>query len=118
MNILNFELQSTLESMLNLLSLWRKKSCCLAVWVIKEPEAADSLHRGPVDGDGDVSVSLSLPVVYNQLLSFADVEMEVVVLAPRCQVSDLPSLGRLVAVCDQAMTGHVVTKRIDGVVVD
>ena len=52
----------------------------------EEPEAADSLHRSPIDGDGGVSLSLLLPVIHNQLLGFADVEMEVVILAPRCQV--------------------------------
>ncbi len=41
----------------------------------KEPEAADSLHRSPIDGEGGVSISLSLPVVHDQLLCFADVEM-------------------------------------------
>ena len=55
----------------------------------EEPEAADSLHRSPVDGEGGVFYSLSLPVVHNQHLPFADVEMEVVVLAQRCQGSDL-----------------------------
>ena len=51
----------------------------------EEPEAADSLHSSPVDGEGGVFYSLSLPVVHDQLLRFADIEMEVVVLAPRCQ---------------------------------
>ncbi len=32
--------------------------------------------------------SLSFPVVHNQLLCFADVEIEAVVLALRCQGSD------------------------------
>ena len=49
----------------------------------EEPEAADSLHRSAIDGDGGVSLSLLLPVIYNQPLGFADVEMEVVILAPR-----------------------------------
>ncbi len=49
--------------------------------------------------------SLSLPVVQNQLLCCADVEMEVVVLAPRCQGSDLLSV-----VSDQTDDGHVVNK--------
>ncbi len=56
----------------------------------EDPEAADSLHRSPIDGEGGMS-SLSLPVVHNQLLCFADVGMEVVVLATRCQGSDLLS---------------------------
>ena len=77
----------------------------------EEPEAADSLHRSPIDGDGGVSLSLLLPVIHNQLL--ADVEMEVVILAPRCQVFDL--LSRLVAVGDLADDGRVVSKLHDGV---
>ena len=63
----------------------------------EEPEAADSLHRSPIDGDGGVSLSLLLPVVHNQLLGFADIEMKVVILAPRCQVFDLLSVRRLVS---------------------
>ncbi len=33
----------------------------------EEPETADSLHHRPIDGDGSVLFSLSLPVVHNQL---------------------------------------------------
>ena len=33
-----------------------------------------------------------------KLLGFADVEMKVVVTAPRCQASDLLSVGRLIAI--------------------
>lgn len=116
---------------MNLLSLRREKgplSCrlCDGVGVVspaqvladvdpKEREAADSLYCRSVDGDGGVSYSLSLPVVHRRLLRFADVEMEVVVLAPRCQDSDLLSVCRLVAVCDQADNGCVVSKLCDGV---
>lgn len=42
----------------------------------KEPDAADSLHQGPVDGDGGLAFSLLLPVVHHQLLRFADIEMK------------------------------------------
>ncbi len=45
-----------------------------------EPEATDSLHNSPIDEEGGVSFSLSLPVVHSQLLCFADVEMDVEVL--------------------------------------
>ena len=41
----------------------------------KELEAANPLYRHPVDGDGGVSYSLSLPEVHNHLLGFAEVEM-------------------------------------------
>ncbi len=57
-----------------------------------EPEATDFLHYHPIDGDRGVFFFLSLPVVHNQLLCFADVEMEAVVLASRCQDSDLRNL--------------------------
>ena len=75
----------------------------------EELEAADPLYCCPVDGDGGVSYSLSLPVVHNQLLGFAEVLMEVGVLAPRCQGSDL-SVRPLVFVGDQA---NVISKLED-----
>ena len=59
--------------------------------------------------------SLSLPLVHNQLINFVEVELEVVVLAPRCQGSHLLSVRRLVAVVDQADDGRVVSKLDDGV---
>ncbi len=55
----------------------------------------------PLIEKGGVSFSLSLPVVHNQLLCFADKEMEIVVLAPGCQGSDLLSVGRLIITGDQ-----------------
>ena len=64
----------------------------------EETEAADSLHRSPIDGDGGVSLSLLLPVIHNQILCFADVEMEVVILAPICQVFDLLSVAHITIV--------------------
>ncbi|CAB1457121.1 unnamed protein product [Pleuronectes platessa] len=81
----------------------------------EELEAADSLHLGPVDGEGGVFFSSSLPVVHDQLLRFADVEMEVVVLAPRCQGSDLLSVGLLIVDGDQAYDSGVISKLNDGV---
>ncbi len=74
----------------------------------EEPEAANSLHHRPIDVKGGISFSLLLPVVHYQLLCFADIEMEVVVPAPRCQGSDLLSVGRLVIVGNQADDGHAV----------
>ena len=61
-----------------------------------------------------MSLSLLLPVIHTQLLCFADVEMEVVILAPS-QVFDLLSVRRLVAVGDQVDDGRVVSKLHDGV---
>ncbi len=43
-------------------------------------EAAHPLHRGPTDHKR--GVGLSLPEVHNQLISFAHVQRETVVLAP------------------------------------
>ncbi len=45
-------------------------------------EAAHPLHRGPTDHKRTVGPLLSLPEVYNQLFSFANVQRETVVLAP------------------------------------
>ena len=64
---------------------------------------------------GACSTPWSLPVVHDQLLCFADVEMEVVVLAPRCQGSDLHSVGLLNVGGDQAYDGRVISKFDDGV---
>jgi hypothetical protein len=47
----------------------------------KEFEAINPLNYSPVDVDGGV-LCLSFPVVHDQLLCLADVEGEVVVLAP------------------------------------
>lgn len=81
----------------------------------KEPEAADFLHRGPSDGDGAMSFSLTL-IVVNQPLSFADIEIEVFFHGPRCQGSVLLSVScPIIVICDQADDGHVVSKLIDGV---
>ena len=60
-------------------------------------------------------ISLLLPVIHNQLLGFADVEMDVVILAPRCQGSDLLFVRHLITVGDQADDGRVINKLHDGV---
>ena len=48
-------------------------------------------------------------------LCFAEVEMEVVVMTPRCQGSDLLSVGLLIVAGDQAYDGRVISKLNDGV---
>ncbi len=45
-------------------------------------KAAHPLHRGPTDHKRSVGPLLSLPEVHDQLLSFAHVQRETVVLAP------------------------------------
>ena len=61
----------------------------------EEIEALNPLHYNPVDGNRDV-VGPPFPVVYDQLLCLTDVEGEVVVLAPHCQVTDILPICRLV----------------------
>ncbi|XP_051956635.1 uncharacterized protein LOC127625397 [Xyrauchen texanus] len=57
----------------------------------EELEAADSLHRCSINGDGAV-FSVFLPEVHYKLLGSTDVEGEVVLLTPACQRSLLKSL--------------------------
>ena len=52
----------------------------------KELDTLNPLHYSPVDVDGGMLSPLS-PVVHDQLLGLTDVEREVVVMAPHCQVS-------------------------------
>ena len=54
----------------------------------KELAALNPLHSRPVDVNGGV-LRPPFPVGYSQVLCLADVEGEVVVPAPHCQVSDL-----------------------------
>ena len=58
----------------------------------EELKTADSLYCSPVDVDWGVFPPL-LAEVNNQLLCFADVEGEVVVLAPQCQFIYLFPIG-------------------------
>ena len=58
----------------------------------KELEALDTLHNSPIDVDGGVLFHLS-HTVHDQLFGLNDVEGEVGVLAPHCQVSDLFRVG-------------------------
>ncbi len=48
-------------------------------------EAAHPLHRGPTDHKRSVGPLLYVPVVHNQLFSFAHVQRETVILAPWCK---------------------------------
>ncbi len=66
-------------------------------------------------GPRGLSFSLLLPVVHNQLLCFDDAGMEVVVQAPRCQGSDLLSVGRLIVTGGQADGSRVISKLDDAV---
>ena len=73
-------------------------------------EVLDLLHYSTVDEDGGVH-SLPYPVVHDHL----NVEGEVVVLAPHCQVSDLLPVGCLIVNGDQAYHCCAVCKLNDGV---
>ena len=75
------------------------------MWTQRELQALDPLQYSLVDGG---VLSLPFPVVYDQVLCLADVEGEVVVLAPHCQVSDLFPIGCLIIVGDQAYRHRVV----------
>ena len=55
------------------------------------------------------------PIVHKRLLGFTDIEGEVVVLAPHCQVSDLHLVDCLIAIGDQAYHCRVVSELDDGV---
>jgi hypothetical protein len=50
-----------------------------------------------------MSVNPLFPLVHDQILSLADVEGEVVVLASHCQISDFLHIGWLIVVGDQAL---------------
>ena len=71
------------------------------------------LHYSPVDVNGGL-FGPPFPVVHDQLLCLAHIEEEVVVLAPHCQLSDLP-IGCLIVLGDQAYHCCVVSKLNDGV---
>ena len=79
----------------------------------KELEALNLLHCSPVDENGGV-LGPPFPLVHNRLLCLDHVEGEFVVLAPHCQVSDLP-IGCHVIVSDQAYHCCVIGKLNDGV---
>jgi hypothetical protein len=81
---------------------------------IKELEALNLLHYGPIDENRGVLIPL-LPVVHNDLLCLDHVEGEVVVLAPHSQVSDLLPIGCLIVVGEQAYNCCVIGKLNDGV---
>jgi hypothetical protein len=54
-------------------------------------------------------------VVHDQLLCLAEVEGEVVVLAPHCPVSDLLPIGCLIVVGDQSYHRCFISKLDDSV---
>ena len=80
----------------------------------KESEVINSLHGGPVDEDGGVS-SLVPPEVQTQLLCSANIEGEVVYLAPHRQSAYLLPVGCLVVVGNHASYCCVVSELDDGV---
>ena len=85
------------------------------MWTLRNLKLLTLSTVVPLKVIGDMSYSLLLPVVHNQLLGFAEVKMEAVVLAPRCQGSDLLSVRRRHDVADQAVHGCVISKPDDGV---
>ena len=67
----------------------------------EELEAVNPLRYSPFDVDGGV-LGPPFPVVHDQLLCLADVEGEVVVLAPHRQVSALLPIGCLIVIASSA----------------
>ena len=80
----------------------------------EELEALNPLHYSPTDVNGGLLGPL-FPEVHNQLLCLADVEGEVVVLAPHCQVSLLLPIGCLIINSDQAHHHRIICKFKDGI---
>ena len=80
----------------------------------KKHKTLNPLHYNPVDENGGL-FSQPVPLVHDQLLCLAYVEGEVVVLAPHGQVSDLPLIGCLIVVSDQAYHCCVICKLSDRV---
>ena len=60
----------------------------------QELEAGHSLHRGSIDVDGWMGVSIP-PEVHDELFCFVDVEQQVVVVALRSQAIHLLPILRL-----------------------
>ncbi len=73
-------------------------------------EAAHPLHRGPTDHKRSVGLLLSLPEVHDQLLSFAHVQREAVVLAPWCKSLHLIQVCGLVIVVNEAQDHSIISK--------
>ncbi len=73
-------------------------------------EATHPLHRGPTDHKRSVGLLLSLPEVHDQLLSFAHVQRETVVLAPWCKSLHLIQVCGLVTVVDEAQNHSIIRK--------
>ena len=116
---------SCLVNLFSLLTVEEALSCilhdCVGVWTMlflsdvdtEKFKDLDPLHYSPIDVDGGVLGS-PFPVVHDQVLCLADVEGEVVVLAPHCQVTDLLPIGFPIVVVDQAYHSRVVRKHNDG----
>ncbi len=77
-------------------------------------EATLLLHRGPTDHKRSVGPLLSLPEVHDQLLSFAHVQRETVVLAPWCESLYLLQVCGLVIVVNEAQNHSIIRKFNNG----
>ena len=77
-------------------------------------ETLDTLHYSPNNVNGGL-FGPHFPVVHDQLLCIADIEGEVVVLAPHWQFSDLLSSGCLIVFGDMAYQCCVFSTLNDGV---
>ena len=75
----------------------------------KDFETLDPLHFSPVNVNRGL-FGPPCPIVHDQLLCLANIEGEVVVLAPPGQVSDLLPIDCLIVVGDQAYNCCLVSK--------
>ncbi len=73
-------------------------------------EAAHPLHRGPTDHKRSVGPLLSLPEVHDQLLSFAHIQRETVVLGPWCKSLYLIQVCGLIIVGNEAQNHSIISK--------
>ncbi len=73
-------------------------------------EATHPLHRGPTDHKRSVGPLLSLPEVHDQLLGFAHVQREAVVLAPWCKSLYLIQVCGLIIVINEAQHHSIISK--------
>ncbi len=78
------------------------------MWTLRNLKLQTLSTVVPLMERGACPSPLSVPVVHHQVFCFADVEMEVVVLAPRCQGSDHLSVDHLIVAGDQADDGCAI----------
>ena len=89
------------------------------VWELnsKVIDVVHSFHWNTSDGERRVEALLFPPEVHHNHLSFADVQLEVVNLAPSFQVLHFLQVGHFIVVGDETQQYCVVSKLDDGIAV-